>query len=163
VIDPRTELASVLVRLKYGGDRVLGDRAALLLVHWVRHQKAYTNWSVKPRESCSIDSRSNASAEWLFPVCQACDGRALLGADRGEIIERKIRCTRCSSSGLVTVKKVRRICLGCGGSGWKTHRRVRHRRRASARAASARAFAGRAMRSVYACSASSTKPTCGIG
>jgi hypothetical protein len=51
VIDPRTELASVLVRLKYGGDRVLGDRATHLLVHWVRHQKAYTNWSVKPRSS----------------------------------------------------------------------------------------------------------------
>lgn len=134
VIDPRTELASILVRLKYGGDRVLGERAVLLLAHWVRHQKAFGRW--KMRRGCDdLLTRfvRQGLAEWLYPVCDECHGRELVGLDKGEIQEKKVRCTLCRSSGLVRYTsegkyrkaQIRKPCTSCGGGGWRTHRRVR--------------------------------------
>src|SRR5690606_32152051 len=84
-IDPRTELASVLVRMKYGGDRSLGNRAVRLLVQWIRHQKAYRRWKVRPDSNILERFAQQGLAEWLFPVCQECHGGELLGADKGEI------------------------------------------------------------------------------
>jgi hypothetical protein len=136
-IDPRTELASVLVRLKYGGDRVLGERAVLLLMQWVRHQKAFRNWKLHPAMDGMLERFVRFGlAEWMYPVCQACHGRELLGLEKGELVERRVRCTRCAGHGFVTFThtskkqggktgKVRRDCLSCGGSGWRMHRRVR--------------------------------------
>lgn len=126
VIDPRTELASVLVRLKYAGDRVLGERAVGLLVHWVHHQKAFRKWKLKAGGDGLLQRFVRQGlAEWLYPVCQVCSGREFLGAEKGRIIEKRVRCTRCTA-GFVTLAKngVRKQCLGCGGSGWRTHRRV---------------------------------------
>lgn len=134
VIDPRTRLASVLVRLKYGGDRVLGERAVLLLGHWVRHQKAFGRWKMR-QGSDDLLTRfvRQGLAEWLYPVCEECAGRELVGMDKGEIVEKRVRCTRCRSSGVVHVSsqgkylktQVRQQCPSCGGSGWRTYRRVR--------------------------------------
>lgn len=132
-IDPRTELASVLVRLKYAGDRVLGERAVHLLTHWVHHQKAYGKWKVRPGSYLLQRFVRQCLAEWLYPVCPGCHGRTLLGADKGDVVEKRIRCTRCRGTGTVHLTRrregheatVRKDCLGCRGGGWKVHRRVR--------------------------------------
>lgn len=129
-IDPRTELASMLVRMKYGGDRTLGARAALLLAHWVRHQKAFRKWK-KPSAGDDMVERfvRQGLAEWLYPVCQECSGREMLGLDKGEVIEKRVQCTRCHGRRTVALRSeksgtpITRDCLGCGGKGWRVHRR----------------------------------------
>ncbi len=135
-VDPRTELGSILVRLKYGGDRVLGERAVLLLAHWVRHQKAWRKWKLQATADWIVwRFVRQGLAEWLFPVCQECHGREMLGLDKGEIVEKRVRCTRCRGTGNVTLtsrlhsletrKPVQLVksCLSCGGRGWRMHRR----------------------------------------
>jgi hypothetical protein len=135
-IDPRTELAAVLVRLKYAGDRELGNRAAILLGHWVRRQKAFGKWRIYPGQLSVLDCFVRQSlAEWLYPVCQVCSGREALGTARGEVVQRRVRCTRCEAKGWLMVApkesksgarhKVRRDCLSCNGRGWNTLTRVR--------------------------------------
>jgi hypothetical protein len=124
LIDPRTELASILVRLKYGGDRVLGDRAVHLLVSWVVHQKAYAKWKVRREGPLYLFARQGL-AEWLYAVCPVCSGRKLLGMDKGEIVERRIKCTGCRGQGDVVRDGIRKTCLRCGGNRWTTHRRVK--------------------------------------
>jgi len=132
-INPRTELASILVRVKYGGDRALGNRAALLLVHWVQHQKAFRKWKPKVPPADSVLHRfvRQGLAEWLFPVCQECSGRTMLGLDKGEVIEKRVRCTRCHGRGwLQEIPRESKIrvalrmdCRVCRGNGWKVHRK----------------------------------------
>lgn len=131
-IDPRTELAAVLVRLKYAGDRSLGNRAAILLGHWVRRQKAFGKWRIHPGQLSVLDCFVRQSlAEWLYPVCQVCSGREALGITRGEVVQRRIRCSRCSTKGWLTERSsisgslVRRDCLRCRGRGWNTMTKVR--------------------------------------
>ncbi len=129
VIDPRTELASVLVRLKYGGDRVLGERAVTLLCGWVRHQKAFGRWKERKAGDLVEVFARQALAEWLFPVCGECSGREFLGLEKGATEERRVRCTRCRGVGLVEVTTksrwtVKRDCTGCAGRGWRTYTRV---------------------------------------
>ena len=135
-IDPRTELAAVLVRLKYAGDQTLGDRGAQLLEEWVRHQKAFGRWKLSSgrRDLLGLFVRQ-ALAEWLFPVCQTCNGQEMLGMDRGEIVERRVRCTLCKGAGVLAVTRKSKTggpgwcltqqCWRCGGGGWSTRRRVR--------------------------------------
>ena len=45
-------------------DRVLGDRAVLLLAHWVRHQKAFGRWRISAR------NRSVSARSWRSAVCR---------------------------------------------------------------------------------------------
>ena len=205
-IDARTELGAMLVRLKIGGDRVLGEQAVHLLADWVRHQKAYRNWRLErefprgvhgpavataapssasgsptlgsvtsghgPRRDehlapdtrdapgyvvrasitygsppmaageCAVDAAIAALlvrfarqslAEWLYPTCQVCNGRKMLGLERGEIVQRRVRCTRCKGQGMFTEHRNRRgrivqltvQCMRCGGSGSRTVSRVK--------------------------------------
>lgn len=135
-IDPRTELAAVLVRIKYAGDRGLGERAAQLLEQWMRHQKAFARWRVSTGRTDLLGLFvRQALAEWLFPVCQVCTGREMLGMDRGETVERRTRCTRCKGAGAMRSTRpskkggymvtLTEQCRRCGGGGWCTTKRVR--------------------------------------
>jgi len=138
-IDPRTELASLLVRLKYAGDNSVAERTALKLEHWVIHQRAFRKWKIKPGQSRQLRCFVRAALdEWLFPVCGECCGRQLVGLEREEIVERRIRCGRCRGKGWLHEVprysdrsptrlgvKVTKNCPQCGGGGWRTHQRVR--------------------------------------
>lgn len=140
--DPRTELGSQLVRLKLGGDASVAQRTALLLERWVRHQRAFRSWKLRPgREDLVTRFVQQSLDEWLFETCTECHGRQLVGLDRGEIVERRIRCTRCSGRGwLQEVPRysdkarskigspVLRDCNACGGRRWRTHAKVRQRK-----------------------------------
>jgi len=124
-IDPRTEIGPVLVRLKYAGDRTLGNRAERLLMNWIRHQRAFAKWKLKPGGDGLLERFTRQGlAEWLFPVCQECHGREVLGMDRGEIKEKRISCSACKSAGRQRVGNVMRQCGGCAGFGWRTKRKV---------------------------------------
>jgi len=124
-ISPRTELASVLVRLKYAGDRGLGNRAVYLLAGWMQAQKAYAKWKIRPGRNELLERFARqALAEWLNPVCQACSGRQVLGMDRGQINERRVKCVPCRSTGRVfrrsvggRLSDVTHQCEDCGGFG----------------------------------------------
>ncbi len=122
VIDPRTELASVLVRLKYGGDRVLGERAVRLLVLWVHNQRAYRKWKLRAGDTTLERFVRQGLAEWLYPVCQVCQGRGVLGMDKGAAVSKRVRCKRCDGTGEVRLKStnVRRTCAPCHGMGGMT-------------------------------------------
>lgn len=116
-VDPRTELGSVLVRLKYAGDRTLGERAVHLLVMWIRHQKAYSKWKLRPGGDSLVQRFARQGlAEWLFPVCPHCSGRAMIGLERGEVRERRVRCGRCKGRGSIAREKVRHVCPDCRGN-----------------------------------------------
>lgn len=131
-ISPRTELGGVLVRLKAGGDRTLGNRAVYLLAAWVQAQKAYARWKIRPGRNDLLDRFARqALAEWLNPVCPNCLGRQVLGMDRGEIKERRVRCVPCKSSGRRFLRSpagrlsaVQHQCPECHGMGLKTARKV---------------------------------------
>lgn len=133
-IDPRTELAGVLVRLKYANDLALGTRALHLLVQWARHQKACRNWRLRAGADGLIERFVRQGLdEWLYPICAECQGRQMLGLDRGEIVERRQRCRRCAGQGFVFEiprksrhrQALRRDCAACGGKGSRTFQRVR--------------------------------------
>jgi hypothetical protein len=132
VIDPRAELAVVLLRLKYGGDRGLGERATRLLARWIRHQRAYGKWKLRPGAGDGMLEKFArlALAEWLFPVCPTCEGRKVLGLDAGHVVSKRIRCKACKGFGELKVKSgnskalLRRSCYGCGGSGWRSMQRT---------------------------------------
>jgi len=140
-IDPRTELASLLVRLKYAGDNSVGERVAIKLEHWVIHQRAFRKWKIKPGQSRQLHCFvRTALEEWLFPVCTECHGRELVGLEREELVEKRLRCTRCRGKGTLHETprysdrsptrlgvKVRKDCPQCGGCGWRTHLRSRQR------------------------------------
>lgn len=99
-IDPRTELAGVLVRLKHGQDPTVATRAVMLLERWVTHQRAFRRWKLKPWQSKILGRFvRTALEEWVSPVCQECHGRELVGLDRGEVVERRVRCIRCAGKG----------------------------------------------------------------
>lgn len=131
-IDPRTELAGVLVRVKYAGDRALGTRALHLLVHWVRHQRAFRKWPAGQHGRLDRFVEQGL-AEWLYPICAECNGRQMTGLDRGEIVERRVRCRRCKGGGEVLESRqgrqgtyqLRRSCPACNGMGARTFQRVR--------------------------------------
>ena len=141
-IDARTELGSQLVRLKLGGDASVASRVTLLLERWVRHQRAFRRWKLRPgRVDMVTRFVRQCLDEWLFATCTECHGRQLVGLDRGEIVERRIRCVRCAGRGWLnevpryTHKsptmigfKVRSDCRMCGGGGWRTVSRVRQRK-----------------------------------
>jgi len=141
-IDRRTELASLLVRLKYAGDNSVAERTAVKLEHWVIHQRAFRKWKIKPWQSrqlrCFVRT---ALDEWLFSVCAECHGLQLVGLERGKIVEKRIRCGRCHGRGWLHEVprygdrsptrlgvKVSMDCPICGGNGWRTHQRVQHRK-----------------------------------
>lgn len=137
-IDPRTELGSLLVRLKYARDDSVAERTMLKLEHWVTHQRAFRRWKIKPGQSRQLRAFVCAGLdEWLNPVCGECHGRQLVGLDRGEVVERRVRCMRCRGRGWLqevpryTAKSpsriglpVRKDCHACVGGGWRTHRKV---------------------------------------
>ncbi len=131
-ISPSTELGSVLIRMKVGGDRTLGNRAVFLLLAWVQAQKAFARWKVRPGRNDLIERFvRQALAEWLNPVCQECSGRQVLGMDRGEIKERRIKCIPCGGEGRRIVRlrngqlsEKKRPCLECKGFGWRPVRKV---------------------------------------
>lgn len=132
-IDPRAHLGSMLVRLKYAGDNSTAARVESMLEHWVRHQKAFRRWDAKSHRDGLVKRFIRQGLdEWLFPICQECHGRELVGLDRGEIKEQRIRCTRCSSKGWLHEHsrggvKIARNCGACAGKGWRTHLRIRKR------------------------------------
>lgn len=142
MIDPRTDLGSLLVRLKYAGDDSVAERTMLKLEHWVIHQRAFRRWKMKPGQSRQLRAFVCAGLdEWLNPVCGECHGRQLVGLDREEITERLVRCVRCRGKGWLqevpryTEKSptrigspVRKDCHACGGRRWLTHRRVKQRK-----------------------------------
>lgn len=110
VIDARSELGAMLMRLKYGGDRVLGDRAATLLVWWMRRQRAYAKWKLRPNgEALLAKFARQALAEWLYPVCPACNGRRYRGLERDTVIAKRVRCNRCRGRGEVSYKPSDRL------------------------------------------------------
>lgn len=135
VVDPRTELGSLLMRIKYGGDRTAGDRALALLVVWIQHQKAYRKWRVRfvGEKERLLKFARVALAEWLFPVCEACKGRQYVGLDTGEVESKRVRCNRCRGRGHVLQlptaspyaeyggRPVQVQCVACRGFGWYTH------------------------------------------
>lgn len=131
-VDPRTELGSLLMRLKYGGDRVLGGRALQLLVVWIQHQRAYRKWRIRfvgEKERLEKFARL-VLAEWLFPVCQECHGREYQGLDVGAVKSRRVQCKRCQGSGEVKNARangnghIRTACIGCRGFGNYTLERM---------------------------------------
>lgn len=141
-IDPRTDLGSLLVRLKLGGDASVASRTAMLLERWVRHQRAFRRWKMRPgRDDLVGRFVQQCLDEWLFPTCGECVGRQLVGLDRGEIVERRVRCMRCAGKGWLNEVpsytprapsrlgvKVRKDCHQCGGRGLRTSVRVRQRK-----------------------------------
>lgn len=131
-VDARTELGSVLMRVKYAGDRALLHRGQLLLSRWVMRQRAYTKWKIRPGAD-DLFGRFIAQglAEWLDPVCPACHGRQLLGMERGAIRERRVRCQPCKGAGRLHRKQAGGAlsaavhpCQSCLGKGWLTRTRV---------------------------------------
>jgi len=140
-IDARTELGSQLVRLKLGGDASVASRVALLLERWARHQRPFLRSKRVRRADLVSRFVGQCLHEWLFATCTECHGRQLVGLDRGEIVERRIRCVLCAGRGWLnevpryTPKspcmnglKVRSDCRMCGGGGWRTLSRVRQRK-----------------------------------
>lgn len=142
VIDHRTELAALLVRLKYAGDGSVAMVAALKLEHWVTHQRAFRRWKLRPGQSRIFRAFVQAGLdEWLNPVCVECCGRQLVGLEREEIVEKRIRCARCRGRGWLQEiprytahspsaigKAVRKDCSSCRGGGWRTQQRVSQRK-----------------------------------
>lgn len=143
-IDPRTELGSLLVRIKYGGDRSLTDRAIRLMLVWVRHQRAYRKWKLRAGGEGLLEKFVRLGfSGWLDPVCRTCSGRALLGLERGAVKSRRVRCSRCSGRGTfdqlprnakyskaqgLSPRAIRRPCTACHGMGAVTvHRTVREK------------------------------------
>jgi hypothetical protein len=73
-------------------------------------------------------------------VCPDCNGRELLGLDKGEIVEKRAKCTLCRGTGEyhtlskrldpVTQQRraVRKCCGGCLGQGWTMYRKVRQQK-----------------------------------
>lgn len=139
-IDPRTEVGALLVRIKYGGDRVLTERAVRLLIAWVHHQRAYRKWKLRPGGEGLLEKFVRTGfGEWLDPVCRLCCGREMLGLERGTIKSRRVRCPRCGGRGALDLmprnpkyarkigepaRPVRRPCTGCHGMGGITVQRT---------------------------------------
>lgn len=126
-IDPRAELGAVLLRIKYGGDNTLGERAVHLLVRWIRAQRTCGKWKLgRHGESMLERFARQGLAEWLYPVCPVCHGRQVLGIARGEVVERRVRCSPCRGDGAVARKQgqVRFECTTCRGFGWIAKRRI---------------------------------------
>jgi hypothetical protein len=135
-IDPGTELAGVLIRLKYGGERSARERVIRLLITWVRHQRAYRKWKLRPHgESVFEKFVRSCFDEWVDPVCRICCGRQMLGLERGAIVSKRLRCKRCRGRGEVdqqpetapfreyVARPVRRSCSACHGMGSVTIQR----------------------------------------
>jgi hypothetical protein len=132
-IDPRTELGSVLVRIKYGGDRAMVERAARLLIAWVHHQRAYRRWKLRAGGEGLLEKFVRTGfADWLDPVCRVCSGRKMLGLERGAVKSKRVRCSRCGGVGTrdlmprnpkysrttgKTARQIRRPCSACHGMG----------------------------------------------
>jgi hypothetical protein len=142
-IDPRTEVGALLVRIKYGGDRALTERAVRLLIAWVHHQRAYRKWKLRAGGEGLLEKFVRTGfGEWLDPVCRLCCGREMLGLERGAIKSRRVRCTRCGGAGSLELmprnpkftgtkgargysagpatRAVRRPCTACHGMGGVT-------------------------------------------
>jgi hypothetical protein len=143
-IDARTELGALLVRIKYGDDRVLVERAIRLLLAWVRHQRAYRKWKLRAGGESLLEKFVRVGfSEWLDPVCGTCSGRQMLGLERGAVKSRRVRCSRCSGRGTLDQlprnpkyshaegqrpRPIRRPCTACHGMGAVTvHRTVREK------------------------------------
>ena len=75
-IDPRTELASLLVRLKYAGDNSVAERTALKLEHWVIHQRAFRKWKINQGNRASY---AVSCAPRLMSGCSRCAVNAAAG------------------------------------------------------------------------------------
>jgi hypothetical protein len=146
-IDPRTEVGALLVRIKYGGDRALTERAVRLLIAWVHHQRAYRKWKLRAGGEGLLEKFVRTGfGEWLDPVCRLCCGREMLGLERGAIKSRRVRCTRCGGAGSLELmprnpkftgtkgargyaagpatRAVRRPCTACHGMGGVTMQRT---------------------------------------
>lgn len=131
-IDPRTELGGVLLRLKVAGDHDLEDRALRLMARWITEQRAFKRWKVGPQGGVLDRFTGQALAEWLWQTCGVCHGREFLGLDRGEIVEKRVRCTLCKGSGVLvrtlatstTGQQIRAQCRRCGGNGARTLQRA---------------------------------------
>jgi hypothetical protein len=147
-IDPRTEVGALLVRIKYGGDRALTERAVRLLIAWVHHQRAYRKWKLRAGGEGLLEKFVRTGfAQWLDPVCRTCAGRQMIGLERGAVKSKRVRCARCGGAGaldlrpmqpkytgrrhgeaFVPTKKIRRPCSACHGMGAVTiHRTVREK------------------------------------
>jgi len=132
-IDPRTRLGGLLLRLKLGADGSVAREAAMLLEHWVRHQRAFRRWKLRQGRGDLVQNFVRQCLdEWLFPTCTECHGRQLVGLDRGEIVERRVRCARCRGAGWLNEKtkrgRVNKDCHACGGKGARTIAKVRQRK-----------------------------------
>lgn len=122
-IDPSAELGAVLLRLKFGGDNALGERAVLLLAKWIRSQRVYGRWKLHRSGDTTLERFARiALAEWLYPTCPHCHGRQVLGMERDNVHERRVRCSGCKGEGLRIERSandvhVQRQCHFCRGSG----------------------------------------------
>lgn len=116
-IDPSAELGAVLLRLKFGGDTTLGERGVHLLARWIRSQRAFGRWKLG-RDGADIVTRfaRQGLAEWLYPTCDVCHGRQVLGMERDNVVERRVPCRLCRGEGYTTTKnQVRMQCAHCHG------------------------------------------------
>jgi len=127
-IDPSAELGAVLLRLKFGGDTTLGERGVHLLARWIRAQRAFGRWKLS-RDGADIVTRfaRQGLAEWLYPTCDVCHGRQVLGMERDNVVERRVRCSECKGEGQRLFKtktgaRVLRQCEPCHGHGTRTRR-----------------------------------------
>lgn len=145
-IDPGSELAAVLIRLKAGGQRREAERALQLLVQWIRHQRAYAKWKVRDGDSLVHTFARRALFEWLNDTCPECGGAAWRGLERDSLMTKRTACRPCRGSGRVDYlsvgmlnaqgrwvggvagecgKWMRRICAACGGNGKRFQDKVR--------------------------------------
>lgn len=131
-IDPRAEVAAVLLRIKAGGQLRDAGRAIDLLVNWIRNQRAFSKWKIKSGHGILHSFVAQSLAEWLFQACPACRGTRSVGIERDAVVSRpvKIRCNECKGKGFKVLQSrnrmgyVRHPCGACQSFGHAMHDRV---------------------------------------
>lgn len=97
-----SELGSVLLRLKVGGDTTVLKRAAALLARLVREQEdpPFGDWT-RAKTSLIYRICERVINEWLQDKCPKCRGRGRTGMGKGVVISSSVDCHPCAGSGRV--------------------------------------------------------------
>ncbi|HZF19487.1 MAG TPA: hypothetical protein VE008_07250 [Burkholderiales bacterium] len=100
-IDPGAELGALLIRIKAGNQYREADRAAGLLVHWIRKHPKYAHWKLRDGHGLLQSFARQSLAEWLWPVCAECKGVEAVGMERDRRENKRVKCRTCFGAGRV--------------------------------------------------------------
>lgn len=99
---PRTRLAELLWRIRYGADHRSVHTAALVFAWWLRqHREVRTRWHVREHSDLLLDFARLVLLEWQHERCAACGGEGTVphAPDRANPRGWRTHCHDCTGTG----------------------------------------------------------------